>query len=54
MTDLKEKIEFPRWWIQSIRDDLFRMEKLPSGPLGDWAFLFREQLNDALNENKPK
>jgi hypothetical protein len=43
-----ERVSFPRHWIEQIRDGLFAMEKLPSGPLGDWAFLFREQLNDAL------
>lgn len=41
------EVSFPRWWIEKIRDDLMNT-KLPSGPLGDWAFLFREQLNDKL------
>jgi hypothetical protein len=28
------------------------MGKLPTGPLGDWAFLFREILSDALEEQE--
>lgn len=47
MTDVAT-ISFPRWWVEQIRDGLFAMGNLPSGPLGDWAFLFREQLSDAL------
>lgn len=43
-------IEFPRWWIEQIRDGL--QGPLPSGRLGDWAFTFRDQLTDAL-ESKP-
>lgn len=43
-----ERVSFPRWWITRARDQLMAMD-MPSGPLGDWVFLFREQLNDALN-----
>ncbi len=47
------QVTFQRWWIEHIRDGLVAMGKLPSGPLGDWAFLFREQLTDALNKPAP-
>lgn len=47
-------VKFPRWWVQKARDQLFAMDKLPSGPLGDWAFLFREMLNDALTKAVPQ
>jgi hypothetical protein len=46
------QVVFPRWWIELIRDQLVSMGKLPTGPLGDWAFLFREILSDALEEQE--
>ncbi len=45
----REEVVFPRWWVERIRDGLVAMGKLPTGPLGDWAFIFREQLTDALS-----
>ncbi|WP_439392575.1 hypothetical protein ACRQ5Q_24445 [Bradyrhizobium sp. PMVTL-01] len=50
----RDTVAFPRWWVQQARDRLFAMGKLPSGPLGDWAFLFREMLNDALSGAPPQ
>jgi len=44
----EDRISFPRWWIKLICDGLFAIDQLPSGELGDWAFIFREQLKDAL------
>jgi len=43
-----EIITFPRWWVQKCHDQLKNMGQFPSGPLGDWAFLFRDILSDAL------
>jgi hypothetical protein len=43
------EVAFPRWWLEQIRDQLFALQ-LPSGHVGDWLFLFREQVADKLNK----
>jgi len=43
-----ETITFPRWWVEQSHAQLTQMVPFPSGRLGDWAFLFREMLSDAL------
>ncbi|HMH95867.1 MAG TPA: hypothetical protein VK577_04720 [Bradyrhizobium sp.] len=47
-----EMIELPRWWIERACEQLFSFKALPSGQLGDWAFLFREMLKDILDKKK--
>lgn len=41
-----EMVEVPRWWLQMscvcLRGDI------PSGPIGDNAFLLRDQIRDIL------
>jgi hypothetical protein len=44
----QQTVSFPRWWVQKCHDQLKNMGQLPAGPLGDWAFLFRDILSDAL------
>lgn len=39
---------FPKWWVEKCRDQLLSFDPMPSGPLGDWAFLFRAILVDAV------
>lgn len=46
-------IEFPRFWVETACKQMDTM-KLPDGPAGDWMFLFREQLKDALNRSVEK
>jgi hypothetical protein len=48
-----EQISFPRWWVQRICDDLHAVKNLPRGSVGDWVFLFREQLKDKLARTTP-
>ena len=44
----EDRIILRRKWLEGICSSLFAMEKLPTGKLGDWAFIFREQLKDLL------
>lgn len=50
--ELLPQVSLPRWWLELLRDQLFAMKKLPTGYVGDWVFMFREQLNDVL-ESRP-
>src|SRR5690349_7747018 len=42
------RIAVGRWWLEQIQEQLFGMENLSPGPVGDWIFLFREQVKDLL------
>ena len=47
--DEPDRISFPRGWLEGVSAQMHAME-LPSGKLGDWLFLFRAIIKDALDE----